>query len=538
MLVMFLPCAVALLVSLFLALAFPALWLVSLLLVAAVFVYLTFMLTCMLLTQTVWLYRLGRPDLPAWVSGSHWHVRLCHQARADRADELLAQLSVRLVSLVDNRVRGAARPLGARVRDVEVEHTLVFLLSAVTTTAMATKISTLPGTLLTSHGGNAEVVVLPLPHSGPPERSSPDRGGFLLLYLLALVLLVFSLAFAIADFEQSACQPRNCDGRPATYGTAALWLAGRLVFSAPGDLTPVSAYSVSLGYVTSIAGAMTVPVAFVAGRNAIRASRRQRDQFDQDVSRIVGQATVLVLVVKKIERDAVRAAVSAVTGERPRRVPYGEHIVYSLGSLGGVSILLGHAGDQGTTGPNGMTPTADDLITVCRPTSVVLTGICYGLWDVQQDIGDVIVAQRVFDLDHRKETEGTEGMTIQYRGERVSSSTALLNGLTAGSMDWTAPPAIHFGVMASSNAVLDSPTRRQELQRQFPEIAGGDMESAAVMAAARKHKVDWIVVKGISDRGMNMGYEHQVTAARNAAEFLVHTIRQGNFSPPRTNSPQ
>lgn len=90
--------------------------------------------------------------------------------------------------------------------------------------------------------------------------------------------------------------------------------------------------------------------------------------------------------------------------------------------------------------------------------------------------------------------------------------------------------------MASSNTVLDSATRRAQIQRQFPEIAGGDMESAAVMAASVKHKVDWIVVKGVSDRGMNMGYEHQVAAARNAAEFLVHTIRKGNFAQSRANS--
>jgi nucleoside phosphorylase len=531
MLVAFVPCGVAFLAAVLLFLAFPALWAVSVLLVMAGLAYVALVLGSMLLVQTVWLSRLGRPNPPDWVSGSHWHVQLCHQARADRAEELLVQVSARLVDLVGNHVRGAARPLGAKVPAVAVTHTLVFLLSAVTTTAMATAISTTPGTLR-PYGEDTEVIVLPLPHSELSERPSTDKGGFLFLYLLALALVVFCLAPVVADFEQTACLPNDCADRPATYGTAALWLAGRLIFWAPSDLAPASTYTTVLGYVASIAGVMTVPVAYVAARSAIRSFRRQRDQFDEGVRRILGQATVLVLVVKKNERDAVQAAVAAANGERPRPVPYGSHIVQSLGSLGGVTVLLGHAGDQGTTGPNGMTPTADDLIEACHPTSVVLTGICYGLWDKQQSIGDVIVAQRVFDLDHRKETEGPDGPKIQYRGERVSSSTTLLNAFTASSADWTPPPTIHFGVLASSNTVLDSPTRRKELQDQFPEIAGGDMESAAVMAAAAKYKVDWIVVKGISDRGMNMGYEHQTTAAHNAAKYLVHTIRKGNLPRP------
>jgi nucleoside phosphorylase len=534
-LVMFVPCGLAFLAAVSVFLVSPALWLVSVLLVVAGLAHVTFVLTCMLLRQTVSLYRLGRPDPPEWVSGSHWHVRLCHQARADRAGELLVQLSARLVDLVDSHVRSAARPRGARVDGIAVTHTLVFLMSAVTTTAMATTIVTTPGTLK-PYGDNAEVVVLPLPHSEAPVRPATDRGGFLVLYLVALAAIVFCLAPVIADLERSACLPNDCAGHPATYGTAARWLAGRLIFSAPDDLASASTYTSILGYVVSIAGAMTVPVAFVAGRGAIRSFRNQRAQFDEAVGKILGQATVLVLVVKTLERDAVLAAVTGANDAVPRTQRHGRHVVFGLGSLGGVSILLGHAGDQGTTGPNGMTPTADELIAACRPAAVVLTGICYGLWDVQESIGDVIVAQRVFDLDHRKETESAAGPTTQYRGERVSSSPALLNAFTAGSADWTSPPAIHFGVMASSNTVLDSATRRKDLQRQFPEIAGGDMESAAVMACSAKHKVDWIVVKGISDRGMNMGYEHQVAAARNAAEFLVHTIRKGEFARPPGDS--
>lgn len=534
MVVVFAPCGVAFLTALLLVLVFPALWPISLLLVATALVYLAIMQACMLLVQTVLLARLGRPNLPEWVSGSHWHVQLCHQDRADRAEELLVQTSARLVDLVGNHVRGAARPFGAKVPAVAVTHNLVFLLSAVTTTAMAAAISASPGTLR-PYGEDTEIVVLPLPNSEPSERPSTDRGGFLVAYLLSLATLVFGLAPVVADGETTACLPDDCEGRPATYGTAALWLAGRLIFWAPSDLSPANPYTTVLGYIASIAGVMTVPIAFRAGRGVMRSIQQQREQFDEGVRRVLGQATVLVLVVKKNERDAVQAAMAAANGERPRPVPYGRHIVLSLGSVGGVTVLLGHAGDQGTTGPNGMTPTADDLIAACHPTSVVLTGICYGLWDKQQSIGDVIVAQRVFDLDHRKETEGPDGPKIQYRGERVSSSTTLLSAFTASSADWTPPPTIHFGVMASSNTVLDSTTRRKELQDQFPEIAGGDMESAAIMATAAKYKVDWIVVKGISDRGMKMGYEHQATAAQNAAEFLVHTIRKGNL--PRPTDP-
>lgn len=518
------PIMVALLSAVGLVLISSAFWVVSLVLVFVTLVYLVVHQGVGFWSQMRWLRTMARPNPSEWVTGSQWHIRLCHQSHPHRADELITQAKARLTDLVVARVRNATTPMGGRTEDVAVTQPLAVLLSGVSTTAMVAAIREQPDVV--QPFGKQATVVLRLPDTEPPARVPSDRGTFLFFYLAALAASLFCLAPIVADWERSACAPDLCADRPASYPLAARWLAGRLLVFDVDQLSPVSSHAFVIGWLMSVAGLMTIPIAAVAARNAVRYLVHHRRAFDAS---LVRPATVLILTVKENEGDAVLAAVHAVNWARPARQRHGDNLVFELGNLGGTRVLLGQSGDQGTTGPNGIHSTALDLIKRCRPDFVILTGICYGLWDEQEEIGDVIVAQRVDDLDHVKVTERPEGPIVHHRGLRIATSRSLLSLFEAARKDWPTPPAVHFGVFASSNTVLDSASRRNALRQDYPELAGGDMESAGVAAAATEHKVDWIVVKGISDRGMRMHYDDQAVAARNSADFVIHAIRKGHL---------
>ena len=62
------------------------------------------------------------------------------------------------------------------------------------------------------------------------------------------------------------------------------------------------------------------------------------------------------------------------------------------------------------------------------------------------------------------------------------------------------------------------------MKQLAPEAIGLEMEGAGLYSAANKRKVDWIIVKGISDWGFNKSDRWQQLAATNAAEFVKHTL--------------
>jgi nucleoside phosphorylase len=231
---------------------------------------------------------------------------------------------------------------------------------------------------------------------------------------------------------------------------------------------------------------------------------------------------VLLMVATAAERDAVLSAVSAANDTRPERRFLKDHTVFDLGQVGNAQILLAQC-EQGAVGPGAAAIAAASLITRLEPDFLILTGICFGLRQDLQSLGDLVVCQQLRAIDHRKVADDE---IVLVRGDYVSPSQTLLSRFRSAQVGW-GKADVHFGPMLSSSVLVDSQRLRDELMRIEPEAYCGEMEGAGVYAAASPGKVDWIVVKAICDWGYGKTDEWQELAARNAAEFVVHTIRTG-----------
>jgi hypothetical protein len=115
-------------------------------------------------------------------------------------------------------------------------------------------------------------------------------------------------------------------------------------------------------------------------------------------------------------------------------------------------------------------------------------------------------------------------------------SVRLLDRFRAATVNWS-DQRVHFGPMLSLNTLLDSATLRDRLVTGEPDAIGGEMEGVGVYAAAARRKVDWILVKSISDWGVAKDDRHQRAAARCAADFVLHTIVAGGFDLPGRGRP-
>jgi nucleoside phosphorylase len=466
----------------------------------------------------------GPDPVPDDVRSRAWSLRFCHQQDPVGAEELLALAVQRLERLIVAQAAGSVAGVGALADKVISTERLFCLLDGVTTAPAREAVRRAaempsPAPSVAVIAGTAD--------PDRPLRRPEDSGRFVFVYLVGVVLGVLGLAFAVADLERDACATTQCPGRPTSYPLALRWLLQRLLLTDPDGLAPATTEAWLLGWEVSIMSLMLLPVAGVA----LRQHWRARDQARRQLDDLLRPTTVLILVATPVERAAViEAAHDAGANRLDARFP-GPDAVLRLGSVGGVSILLAQC-EQGALAPGGSTLTSRSLIATVD--YVILTGVCYGLWEDEHRLGDVLVGARLSVVDHRRVTdEVTESGAVATRafsrGDRVSAPAALVQRCHLAAATWQSPAAVHVGLLLSGSVLLDSEELRSQYKAAEPDAMGGEMEGAGVYAAAAAAKKDWIVIKAISDWGFRKeGPDHSQqrrVAAANAARFVLHLLR-------------
>jgi len=500
-------------------------------------------MTAMLAGQLWSLARRGTPSAPTALTAAtapqtrarpgslprqHWSVPLFHQPDAARAELLARRLTQQMAGLIRADLQETVSHT-ARIGHLDITETIVVLAHGITTEAARTALAR-SAWALGGDPSSSGVILLASP--GRLERVPARRvtgGGFLLLYLSGLALAVTASAGFVARHEAASCLAASCPGRPASYGTAVRWLVQRLLFSDPPGVAPGTLRDAVLGWLISAASAMVVVVGLVATRQEIARNRRASRDYAERISAAAAAARVLILVVTDRERDAVLGAAHRLSGIPASTDTSGDRVVYSLGRVAGTEVMLARAGEQGAASAAGMPGTARAAIRHCRPDYVILTGICYGLRpDQGQQVGDVIVAQRVHHIDPCKVTDHPAQPVIP-RGVNAGCSPRLLDRFHDGLRTWTAARA-HTGTVLCSSMLVNSRTVVAQLRRDYPDAIAGEMEGIAVYeAAAQDPKPDWIMVKAISDWGHAKTDRAHAIAAGNAADLVLHVIASGGL---------
>jgi WD40 repeat protein/nucleoside phosphorylase/uncharacterized protein YjbI with pentapeptide repeats len=129
-----------------------------------------------------------------------------------------------------------------------------------------------------------------------------------------------------------------------------------------------------------------------------------------------------------------------------------------------------------------------------RPATIIAVGIAFGKRD-KQTLGDVLVSEQVQTYEserHSKDDSHT------WRAESVPAASRWLERcMQFQRRDFKT----HKGLLLCGEKLLDNQAFRTLLSEDFPTAIGGDMESAGLVTACHEKKVDWIVVKGVSDWG-------------------------------------
>ncbi|WP_439663851.1 5'-methylthioadenosine/S-adenosylhomocysteine nucleosidase family protein [Lentzea sp. HUAS TT2] len=509
-------------------LPFSSLHLAALLFTLAGMVYVAGLMLVMLVWQ-LFFGRDHRPDELALdsVAAERWTMQLFHQEHPHRVDELLEQVRTRLHRLVTEKVRTDAADSGGQVGPVRLTTPLNLVHSGVTTEEALLRIEAVRGV---GHPG----LTMQVFDSRPEDvaRTPTKSPAFFRFYLFAVVVVVLGIAVLVMSVERGECA-QGCVQGSITYGQALAWVAYQLVWRQAPGVTTASDFSVVLGWLLSALLPMVLIVGVVAFRAQARSKRDEERKIVEKEGRIMGRTRVLVVTVNDTERDAVLDAIEGYTGRTVEPRFDGPIPVFSMGSINDAELFVVQAGAQGITNPAGALTLTAEAIRHVAPHYALIVGVCYGLRPKEgQKLGDVLVSERIRDLDHGKLVELEKQVREVSRGETVVASPMLLGSARLAQRGWERQSGIkvRFGPMLAWNKLIESKHVIEQLRADHPDAIGGDMEGAGFQAAARFADVQFLLIKSICDWGKNMTYQHQPMAAKNAAQFMLHLVRTGVLS--------
>ena len=237
---------------------------------------------------------------------------------------------------------------------------------------------------------------------------------------------------------------------------------------------------------------------------------------------------VVLMTFNEHETRAVLEAFAA-TG-RPQETS-GSHNFTRLGIHGGQEVI--HVPSR--QGRKFAQQAATRAIERHQPSALIAVGIAFGIQNDKRRIGDVLVSDYLFDYESvRLNPDGSK----TPRGPRPPASRLLVDRIRnldhrlGEQPSW---PKVLIGPMVCGEKLVDYPKFIEELKTLEPEAIGGEMEGVGIEAAASPAKVEWVVVKGISDWGdgnKNTPSKDadQISAARNAVQVVKALLEMGSLA--------
>lgn len=245
------------------------------------------------------------------------------------------------------------------------------------------------------------------------------------------------------------------------------------------------------------------------------------------------QADVLLVTVTEVETRAVLQAMLGSQRSRLSRFEQGNYTYYNLGIINNARVYLVQSA-MGASGPGGSILTIREGLRTLQPTSIIMVGIAFGCNERKQQIGDILVSERVISYEQQRMGIRADGSPdIQLRGDRATASTRLLNKCKSALLDWYGQQ-VSFGLLLSGEKLIDNIAFREQLQTIEPEAIGGEMEASGLYTVAHDFHTDWLCIKAICDyangKKSDNKQANQALAAENAAAFTLHMLQQTDLT--------
>lgn len=197
---------------------------------------------------------------------------------------------------------------------------------------------------------------------------------------------------------------------------------------------------------------------------------------------------------------------------------------YYIARFGVFNTVVIKLGSMGVIAPDAATLSVNELIKTWNPEVIIAIGVAMGMKPDKQSIGDVVISKEIVNYDMTKKTEDGD----IDRSPRPTSDSALYDRFTNCS-EWSFyleghnRARLHHGQIITGASLVNDESLTEELRDCYPDAIGNEMEASGIWAASERNRRPWIIVKGISDWGMQKRDGHQPLAATSAIS-LCETV--------------
>jgi nucleoside phosphorylase len=160
-----------------------------------------------------------------------------------------------------------------------------------------------------------------------------------------------------------------------------------------------------------------------------------------------------------------------------------------------------------------------NAIEFLSPEYVISVGVCFGLREDKQAIGDIVVSEHIHDYEKFRVSD----LRPEDRGPTREAAPVLLSRARASLAIWMGA-TVHVGTVASGEKLVDDLVFRDFLLGLSPPPIAGEMEAWGLSAVCHEMRKQFIMVKGICDWGMNKTSDQQSLAAANACKFVFDAL--------------
>ncbi|MCM0759084.1 MULTISPECIES: hypothetical protein [Sporomusa] len=216
---------------------------------------------------------------------------------------------------------------------------------------------------------------------------------------------------------------------------------------------------------------------------------------------LVGSANLLLVTATDLETKILHDIIEPLDNYNQKLKGYNQNQTYYIGKFGAYPTIHVRCA-MGSGGRDASMMTVSEAIRFWKPKAIVMVGIAFGINPTKQNLGDVVVADKVtFYEPSRVGQDASLNRDTKYNADVVLLDRFRNIQGWEFKISEDAYSEKHIGELLSGEKLIDSQEFKDKLLKAFPNAKGGEMEGAGLCAVADRERVPWIIVKGICDWG-------------------------------------
>jgi nucleoside phosphorylase len=253
----------------------------------------------------------------------------------------------------------------------------------------------------------------------------------------------------------------------------------------------------------------------------------RRDVEIKELQEKAQYVDLLLMTVTDIERRALLSKMDPWPGEEAILVGSISYNTYRFGQFGRYRAAQVESA-MSSEGRDGARATLQAAIGELNPKAILLLGIAFGINPKRQHLGDVIIAESVYNYSLEKKADSQSVL----RGGETHCGPILSERFRVRRDDWKLSRTendfvkVHQGLLLSGPKLIDNKEFRDQLVSGFAnrEVLGGEMEGAGAYEAAERENIEIILVKGICDWADGDKNDRAQPFAAYSAVSLAHHV--------------